>query len=262
MNKSSDHYSGSRTVTNRPNTYYQGIERNHSASPEREDSSSDSPLALATELLLGAVLSDSPEDKERNAYSGGNSSADSSGNGEGAVFSISGDSAAINGKKFNDLNNINLSVGGYLDEFNRLEFLVGYGQTAASLDSYLADSLDGNINLLTYGFSYKRYMTPRHTFLGQYFLFGMAMNDMYWTYKNAITAADGETITSDSISGLELFAGLGFNLAQTKNLHIGGEIVPSMISWERHTRHGFENDVFDTFWMTKFRVVFSFISGK
>lgn len=178
----------------------------------------------------------------------------------GTAFCLMGGTGLLHRDDFYGLNNFNISYGGYFSEYHRAEFFAGFGIAPIQKTSDLDKSLKDGVFILNAGFNYKRFMTPRYTFLGQYFSFGIAINYMFWSYKNAIITQGGEEIGSDSIGGLELFTGLGVHLIQTRYFQIGGEMLPGVILWSDDTEEGFENDVFGPFWLVKFRFTLSIIS--
>lgn len=179
---------------------------------------------------------------------------------EGTMFSMTGGSGLIKGDDFYGLNHINLSFGGYFEEHHRGELFIGFGWTPIRETSELDKSLDEGVFLLNAGFAYKYFTTSRHTFLGQYFIFGLAFNHMFWRYKNPIIVEDGLSIRSDNLEGIEFFTGLGVHLAQTQYFQIGAEVLPGVIFWDMYTSKGFDNDVFGPFWMLKFKITLSLLS--
>ena len=168
---------------------------------------------------------------------------------------------------FFGLNHLSISTGGYCARQSLLQISAGIGWSPLQKTSKLNQSIKNGITLLNIGLEYKKFTTPHYTFLGQYFLFGMNYNVMYWRYKNPIKAdvydywgnvLYTEYIRSDWLSGIELFTGIGFNIVQTHNTHLGFEITPGIILWGFHTYEGFDNDVFDPFLYVKFKLLCSF----
>ncbi len=182
-------------------------------------------------------------------------------------LSIMGGTGLMKGETFYGLNHFNLSIGGYHSEHNRIDFSAGFGWAPVQKTSSLKKSLKGGVTLLNLGLDIKLFTTPTYTFLGQYFNFGIKYNYMFWSYKNSIIAdtydengnvSGTEKISRDGLSGIEFFAGLGIHLIQTSAFQIGAEVSPGVIFWLGETTKGFENDVFSTFWYTKFKVIINF----
>jgi len=168
------------------------------------------------------------------------------------LIGLSAGYGVIRGDDIYQLNQFDLSVGGYLDEHQLLEGFVGLGYPLIDETADLNSSID-DIWLITFGARYKYFTTPRHTFLGHYFTAGVAYAQLHWSYANAIQL-DDETIRSDDLEGLELFVGMGVHLAQTERFQLGLEILPSMTHWLAQTDEGFDNDVFGDFYTVKIRL--------
>ena len=77
----------------------------------------------------------------------------------------------------------------------------------------------------------------------------------YDEYGNALGM---ETISSDGLSGFEIYAGLGLNVVQTDGFQLGAEALPGLIAWGGETSEGFDNDVFHTFYYTKLKFFLRF----
>ncbi len=173
------------------------------------------------------------------------------------LYSLTGGTGVIKGEDFYEHKHISISVGKYLSENQRLEFFGGIGWAPVQETSDLDNSIEDGIILFVGGINYKYFTTPRYTFLGQYFLLGIALNEMFWHYENPIIVENENRIRSDHITGLELIAGLGVHIAQTKYFQIGAEVLPNIILWDFSTNKGFSNDVFGPFGTIKFRVTFT-----
>ncbi|MBN2103412.1 hypothetical protein JW835_05150 [bacterium] len=185
-------------------------------------------------------------------------SADSSEQHFGRVLSFSGGSGLLSGSDFYGYNHFNIAYGEKISRRSRIQGYAGYMWAPLQTTGHLHHSLKNGVLLLQLGGEYRYYTTPHYTFMGQYFIGGLSFQYMFWSYKNPILF-DGETIRSDSMSGLEIYAGAGINLMQTRYFQLGGEILPGVILWDEETREGFENDIFGAFWHVKFRLSLSFI---
>jgi hypothetical protein len=189
------------------------------------------------------------------------SPADSSNQMSGKVFSMSGGPGLLSGEDFYGYHHANLGFGLCSRQLHIFQLYVGYMWVPVSTTGTLHRSLNNGVLLLQAGAEIKYFMTPHYTFMGQYFIGGLAIHYMFWSYKNTIYA-DGESINSDSMSGFELYAGVGINLMQTRYFQLGGECLPGMILWSKETRRGFENDVFGPFWHIKLRINVNFIKPE
>ena len=113
--------------------------------------------------------------------------------------------------------------------------------------SSLSEALDGGVVLLGLKLDFNFYTTPSHTFIGQYFIFGIGYTYMQWHYANEVVM-DYDIIENDALDGLELYTGAGIHLIQTRFLNLGAELTPGVIFWLGRTAEGFDNDVFKPFW--------------
>jgi len=182
-------------------------------------------------------------------------------------FSLSFGKALTTQDGFAGLNQFNFMFGGYNSQRGRVEAVIGVGWAPVEEGSELRNSLEDNVIILSIGVAGKYYFTPQHTFLGSFLLGGLSYNRMFWGYKNAITAdvyddygnvTGTEEIDSDDIGGLDIYLGIGFNLAQTRRFQLGVEAVPGILLWGIQTHEGFDNDVFKAAAYAKLKVVVNF----
>jgi len=122
--------------------------------------------------------------------------------------------------------------------------------------SALSKAIKGGVFLLSAKMDLNLYTTPSHTFMGQYFIFGIGYNYMLWSYVNPVVVdsdspGGGYNINNDALEGIELYTGAGLHLVQTRFLNLGVELTPGVIFWLGPTAEGFENDVFRPFWYTR-----------
>jgi hypothetical protein len=178
-------------------------------------------------------------------------------------LTIAGGTGLLREEDFYGLNHFNLALGTYLEERHYLELYAGLGSAPIQETSLLNESLDDGIVLFQLGLGYKFYTTPQHTFMGVYICAGLGYAYMRWSYKNPFEAMaydeygnelGMETISSDGVSGFEMYAGLGLNVVQTEKFQLGGEVLPGFIAWGGETSEGFDNDVFNTFYYTKLKI--------
>jgi hypothetical protein len=95
---------------------------------------------------------------------------------------------------------------------------------------------------------FRHYFTANHSFMGFYFLMGLDLGVMSWSYTNAIEvpAEDGGTefISDDDILMLSPSIGLGMSLIQTKVVHFGVSMSTGVRLHLGKTFQEFENDLF------------------
>lgn len=168
------------------------------------------------------------------------------------VVVLSGGPGLIQADELEAMGGFDIAFGGYFSERQRIELYSGLGWADIEETSTLDQAIKGNVTMASLGLRYKLFTTPRHTFLGHYFVAGLNYTWMFWSYKNRVQT-DGETIGSDYIGGWEVSAGMGLHLVQTRHFQIGIEVLPSVILWESTTHEGFDNDVFDNPLMLKLR---------
>jgi len=233
MEKASDEYEGERNME----THYERVEEAHVTESCIADDYGDSQVA------------DSPLI----------SSTDSSRQHFGNVLSFSGGSGILSGDDFYGYSHLNIAYGENVSRRGRFQGRAGYMWAPLQTAGTLHHSLKNGTLLLHVGCEFQYLITPHYTFVGQYFVGGLAYHHMFWSFKNPIHFDDGETIRSDSISGLEIYAGAGINLMQTRYFQLGGEVLPGVIFWNDETYQKLENDIFGTFWHVKFRLSVNFI---
>jgi hypothetical protein len=243
MEEASDEHEGERKVDTQPDPEYEDDEPEHVVGVVSE------PAALAADDSLSVDSAIVFPGRKLN------------------WFTIGGGTGLLKEDNFFGLNHFNLAIGAYLEERHYLELTAGVSSAPVQETSLLSESLDGGVILLQLGLGYKFYTTPLHTFMGLYLCAGLGYTYMRWSYKNpfeAMTydeygnALGMETISSDGLSGFELYAGLGLNLVQTEGFQLGAEVLPGLIAWGGESSEGFDNDVFDTFYYTKLKFFIRF----
>ncbi|MBF0225708.1 MAG: hypothetical protein HQK76_09665 [Desulfobacterales bacterium] len=228
MDKSSDTYEGERKISSAENSNGINSEVN---SQEKQNE---------TNLFTASESKELEHDTDDNFFVG-----------------FSGGSGILKGEDFLNINYFNASFGTYYDDYKRFELFAGMAWAPIKETSELNNSIENGVIMFNAGLAFKIFTTPRHTFLGQYFILGADYTLMFWTYKNDIKV-DNDYISADNIEGIELFTGIGINFLQTNFFQIGGEILPSVIFWLPLTNEGFENDVFNPFLMIKFKINFTY----
>jgi hypothetical protein len=118
--------------------------------------------------------------------------------------------------------------------------------------SRLFGSID-DIADIQLGFHGRRYSTPDFTFMGLYFKYGIDLNFLLWSYKNAVYSKvyndfkeeiGIDTIRTDGVFGLSGDAGAGWSLLQTKHLKLSFEVLAGGTLFWFQTFQAFKNDMF------------------
>lgn len=131
------------------------------------------------------------------------------------------------------------------DEHNFFGLFVA-GDIVKMRPGSLPDRALDNSWMLEGGLAYRYYFTPAHTFLSPYFSANAAYQVLSWDYRNAIVV-NGDTITSDSLSGAGGYVGLGVAINRNKNLSFFGEAGVGGTVFVNDTYQGFNNDVFSDY---------------
>jgi hypothetical protein len=171
-------------------------------------------------------------------------------------FGLSAGVGLLKSDDFTEMISLDASIG-ISEKRSRLEFYLGGAWAGVDHTSELNDSIDNGVSLINVGIDYKRKITAEPKWHSPYFIIGAAYKRMFWQYQNRITTTQGERISSDSLEGVEVYAGLGKNFFQISGNKIGIEVFPSVTCWLPQTTEGFDNDVFDPFFMLNLRAVFS-----
>ena len=77
---------------------------------------------------------------------------------------------------------------------------------------------------------------------------------MFWSYRNAFTTSDGNTVTGDNLSGFTISTAAGIEYKPVPFLSIVFEANPKIHLWNERTGQGFDNDAFDSMGMIVFSV--------
>ncbi len=168
---------------------------------------------------------------------------------------------------FEGIGEFGVSAGSYISDRFYGEVWGFFSSSTLIETAALNKSIKDGVIITGIGLEGKYFLTPSYTFLGPYLLLGMNFSHMSWDYQNAITAnkydnsgnvIGTDRITSDALSGLDMFVGAGLHLFQFSGFHVGAELAPGLILWSNATSEGFDNDVFKTFFYLKFRVHINF----
>lgn len=93
------------------------------------------------------------------------------------------------------------------------------------------------------------YLTPSHTFMGLYPVFGLGTGTLFWTYARPVEVIENgaaRMVEDDRINHFSFCTGLGMSLLQTRHLHVGGNLVGGVRFYGRHTDAGLKNDLLPT----------------
>jgi hypothetical protein len=248
MEESSDEHKGERKVDTKPD-------------PDYEDDDEDYVIGIVSEpdayVETDSAYYEPPPEQSVDIIEGK----------KNTWLTIGAGTGVLREEDLYGLNHFNLALGTFIEKKHYLELLAGLSGAPIQETSLLSESLDNGVVVFQLGLGYKYFFTPPHTFLGIYFCAGLGYAYMRWSYKNPFQAMaydeygdelGMETISSDGVSGFEMYTGLGLNVVQTEKFQLGGEVLPGFIAWGGETSEGFDNDVFDTFYYTKLKIFIRF----
>lgn len=256
MEKSSDTYEGERRIETPhghhepylpPPTRYNHVQPSPAPPEEVIIEPEPEPSGTEEEMIIESEPEPSGTGMEQKERAG-----------PGMTFCMAGGVGLFKSDDFHPLSHFDLSVGAYDKEHHRFELYAGLGWAQVDKSEDLDAAINDGITILSFGLRYKYFTTPTYTFLGHYITMGAGYTRMFWRYRNEIEV-DDRTIGSDSIEGLEVFAGMGLHLAQTRHFQFGLEVLPGAIIWSPTTTEGFDNDVFSNPLMLKLRATISFL---
>ena len=181
-----------------------------------------------------------------------------------SLFSLSFGHGGFASNNYTDLSNFEAHFGfgseSMTKKYSEYYLFMGFhNYSVGSLNEHASSYK--NPFLFTAGIKYKAYLTPQHTFMGLSFQAGLVYGFQYWEYKNPIYSL-GDRISSDSVSGIGLNLGLGFNVIQIDRLTVGADVSWTGFGFSNETNQGFENDTFSTLGFTKYMLTFSVGLGK
>lgn len=115
----------------------------------------------------------------------------------------------------------------------------GRADIAASLDDLTEKGLELGL---------RGYLTPDHTLLGSYIMFGGRITSIGWRYRDPVEiTTDGGGVTRIDDDGNLAggpFVGLGVSILQTRYLHLGTSLMTGIRFTANQTYEGLENDIF------------------
>jgi hypothetical protein len=109
-----------------------------------------------------------------------------------------------------------------------------------------ASAID-NAWMLEAGIAGRLYLNPAHAFISPYFSANLALQDLFWDYRNPVYTSDGGVIQSDTLLGMGGYAGFGVAFYRSSHLNLFGEAGFGGTVFVDQTGQGFNNDVFHDF---------------
>lgn len=157
---------------------------------------------------------------------------------------------------FKKHNHGDLAIGFYSDgnSYSSSELYIGFSRADMNENSSIHNSIKSEPVILEIGIKGYGFGTQRNAFLGPYAVAGISYSQLFWEYRRYVKGMDGYIINSDSVPGLGFCVGIGIILGQNKHFEVGSEILGNIIYWGPKTYEGFENDVFDSTCVIKYRV--------
>jgi hypothetical protein len=110
----------------------------------------------------------------------------------------------------------------------------------------LPDEAAKNPWMLETGFAYRYHLNGPHVLFSPYLTAGLGAQLFGWDYRQAVIV-DGDTIDSDSLSGVTGYAGLGVAVWRRSPVSLFGEAGFGGTIFRSDTGEGFHNDVFNDF---------------
>jgi len=149
-----------------------------------------------------------------------------------------------------------LTAGPYFNSSTDVEALVGYEDAHWALYGFagvkilqanprhsIVESIKPEPFYLYAGGELRYYLMEDWKYMSPYGLLRVGGHSLFWNYQNAVTD-DGDTISSDSISGLEVGLGAGIEVLRTDHLFLGVQIIPDAYLFSPYTMRGFNNNYF------------------
>jgi hypothetical protein len=135
-------------------------------------------------------------------------------------------------------------LGGEKKANFEIGFFVGAGVMETKPNSVLSKSIDPYLLLGKIGFDVRYNLFPELKFMSPYLIATGGGYFITWGFKNSLQGTDGVIITSDTLGGVSLGAGLGLDLVKTSRFRLGVAAVPEVYLMGQYTGNGFYNDYF------------------
>ncbi|HTY88883.1 MAG TPA: hypothetical protein VMB80_15565 [Candidatus Acidoferrum sp.] len=111
----------------------------------------------------------------------------------------------------------------------------------------LPDNAIENATMLEAGMLGRYYLNHTHNFISPYFSGSLSAQLLGWDYRNPVYTSDGHKITSDSLTGMGVYAGFGVTFYRSSHVTLFGEAGVGGTIFNQVTTEGFNNDTFHDF---------------
>jgi len=119
----------------------------------------------------------------------------------------------------------------------------GFSHLTANPSHEVYKSIKHDSFTLNAGIEGRFYPLPKQTFMSPYLMGRIGGMILFWAFQNPLKAGS-ETISSDSLGGLLLGAGLGLDIIHNKGFKLGVIVIPEVLLFGEETSQGFTNDYF------------------
>lgn len=153
-------------------------------------------------------------------------------------------SGVINLRSGTDIMQFGLDIGGTYSENKSIGCDLGIGQLSLLSGHKLSKGFKKDMLLMNASLKYSKAYTPEYTFLGAHYTIGIGPSLLYYKFRNSIYDDDGDKISSDFVTGVNIFFGLGGLVFNPENIKITADFVGGIHLWNDTTFQDFENDVF------------------
>jgi len=192
---------------------------------------------------------DNPWDQNDNADSGRNASASNDGGGTVSagpdVFWVS----VRSGKDQKPCRSMSsrldgdVLVGSPLTDNFEANIYGGFKTVSPLDDSSLDASVRDPLVFLKAGLEFRYLPVPKLRFMCPYLSLGVGAYVMMWEFENALKAG-GETIGNDSLTGMQMSAGIGVYPVRMPKFRAGVSLTAEAFLFAPATNQGFDNDYF------------------
>ncbi len=154
--------------------------------------------------------------------------------------------AALGGDTIENVSTVSLLYSGYSGKRFRGHAGLYYGKgdkgSQARVQAGIRDISEFGVDI-----GGRDYLTPHHTLMGFYLLFGARAGFLSWSYTNGIQAPTSngtETIDNDAVFLFTPYIGVGSSIVQVKQFHLGASVSwgPRITLFK--TLESFDNDLF------------------
>jgi hypothetical protein len=180
-------------------------------------------------------------------------------------LSLGADKTFIPNSNFNQLTNISLGSGKYIDESNFIQLTGSYGWTNSKDIAHL--NINKDIKLYSLYIEFKSFQPSFYPEIIQYFLFGIGVDCYAWNYKSPVEIGYYdyhsnyivlESIQDDMATAFDLHAGLGFNMADLNGIQLVSEVSPGYAFAGLTTHNDLENTLVKNHFYIKLKLMLYF----